>query len=418
VDQKGLPAGNKGDGIHLDTGAHANMIGGASSVIQFGNLIQAPAPNTISFNVGAGVAVTGATTVGNSIINNVITANTTLGIDNNNGGNHLIPPPVQTTYDGSTMTGQVTDTAAVPPGSLIQIFSDPGPQNPEGAQIIGEGLVEAGGTWSIPVRAPLTPFITMTSTHAVDGSTSVFGTGTAFNVGFSVQGSGNSQNQAVPAGTNLLPVLQFTLAALNADVHVSGITFTANASTAPSSLVNAVNLYRDSNGNGVIDPGDNLLAGPVAFPASTNRITLNVNTAIIANTSQQWLLAYSLSPLAPAGTTFTASITNAEAVLAQFVNPVDIMVPPGGIFPVNSPRFTVNGALGAQPIVGGGLLRPGRGFQLTLQGVQGQTYRIQASSNLLAWTNLSSVTLSGPSFLFLDSSATNFPERFYRAVSP
>ena len=52
-------------------------------------------------------------------------------------------------------------------------------------------------------------------------------------------------------------------------------------------------------------------------------------------------------------------------------------------------------------------------FQLSLTGVPGFTYAIQASTNLADWIFLG--TNSSP-FIFLDYEASDFPQRFYRAL--
>src|SRR5438128_1440795 len=52
-------------------------------------------------------------------------------------------------------------------------------------------------------------------------------------------------------------------------------------------------------------------------------------------------------------------------------------------------------------------------FQFSLTGVPGFTYAIQASTNLADWISLG--TNSSP-FIFLDYEASDFPQRFYRAL--
>jgi hypothetical protein len=59
-------------------------------------------------------------------------------------------------------------------------------------------------------------------------------------------------------------------------------------------------------------------------------------------------------------------------------------------------------------------------FQLHWQGEPGATYRLDASTNLLSnsWVPLlTNGTLTGL-LDYIDSGATNFPHRFYRAVVP
>jgi len=84
---------NGGDGILLGSGASSNSIGGTTS----------GAANTIAYNTGIGVAVTGNTSTGNSIRGNSIHDNGALGIDlgadgvtlNTPGGPHTGPNDLQ-----------------------------------------------------------------------------------------------------------------------------------------------------------------------------------------------------------------------------------------------------------------------------------------------------------------------------------
>ncbi len=62
------------------------------------------------------------------------------------------------------------------------------------------------------------------------------------------------------------------------------------------------------------------------------------------------------------------------------------------------------------------------GFSVSLALTPGQTYRVQATTNLgavpVAWSNLTNFTASTTNFSFRDRTATNLPQRFYRIVSP
>jgi len=56
-------------------------------------------------------------------------------------------------------------------------------------------------------------------------------------------------------------------------------------------------------------------------------------------------------------------------------------------------------------------------FQLTVTGATSHTYNIQATTNLLAWINIGSITLSTNGALnFTDTSASGFASRFYRTI--
>jgi hypothetical protein len=84
----------------------------------------------------------------------------------------------------------------------------------------------------------------------------------------------------------------------------------------------------------------------------------------------------------------------------------------GASFTTAAVRFTVKPA--APP---GVLNRAGApGFEFSLKLPQAGLYRLEASTNLLNWVPLGSFYCS-TNLGFLDSGATNYPRRFYRAVS-
>jgi len=52
-------------------------------------------------------------------------------------------------------------------------------------------------------------------------------------------------------------------------------------------------------------------------------------------------------------------------------------------------------------------------FQVQVAGLPGYNYRVQASTDLVSWLSLQ--TNPAP-FVFVDTSSTNYPCRFYRTV--
>ncbi|MGN6643173.1 MAG: hypothetical protein ACTHKU_09235, partial [Verrucomicrobiota bacterium] len=67
-------------------------------------------------------------------------------------------------------------------------------------------------------------------------------------------------------------------------------------------------------------------------------------------------------------------------------------------------------------------LGPGNTFAISGTGPAGQAYRILAATNLAmpinAWAEAGTGIFNGGVFSFTDDMATNFPQRFYRAVTP
>ena len=57
-------------------------------------------------------------------------------------------------------------------------------------------------------------------------------------------------------------------------------------------------------------------------------------------------------------------------------------------------------------------------FQLILSGEAGRNYQLQTSTNLIFWTVLTNILMTNSSTPFVDPSVINFPQRFFRLVSP
>ncbi len=56
------------------------------------------------------------------------------------------------------------------------------------------------------------------------------------------------------------------------------------------------------------------------------------------------------------------------------------------------------------------------GVELTFSAEAGRTYRVEATTDFLSWTELTTLTPAGNTFQFTDRSAAGQPRRFYRAV--
>jgi hypothetical protein len=68
------------------------------------------------------------------------------------------------------------------------------------------------------------------------------------------------------------------------------------------------------------------------------------------------------------------------------------------------------------PKLGTGVLSPNAPPQYTVTSAAGQSYMIQASTDLSNWVTVTNVTLKSTTGQFIDPSATNYSQRFYRAA--
>jgi hypothetical protein len=81
------------------------------------------------------------------------------------------------------------------------------------------------------------------------------------------------------------------------------------------------------------------------------------------------------------------------------------------------------GIIGSQdavvpPTLGSLVYAPGGSPQGTLASVPGQSYMIQASSDLINWVTVTNVTLNSTNGQFVDPTMTSYSQRFYRAAGP
>jgi len=57
--------------------------------------------------------------------------------------------------------------------------------------------------------------------------------------------------------------------------------------------------------------------------------------------------------------------------------------------------------------------------KITFAGIPGYNYIVQASTNITSWIPVSTNTAgTNGLFIYIDSSAMNYPSRYYRSVSP
>jgi hypothetical protein len=342
VDRVGRRLSNRVDGVRIEAGANHNHIGGYAEIPGTMPPQSIPSGNVIAWNAAAGVRVDGVATIGNSILFNSITGNGDKGIAHSNGGNQLIPPPNFQAYDGLEVSGNV-ELARIPPGSVVQIFCDPDPTDPEGDVFLGQGIVGTDSIWRAVLNGPLLhPVITMTASHAVTGSTSEFGTSTATPIGFRIQRTDGQIEAGIAPGAIAWPVFRLSLTAVNADVRVHSIAFDVSGSLPDVQSVLGASIYWDLDQDGHVGPADQFLGGRTQFTAENGRITLATTNAIVGgNTTQRWLLAFDLAANAPLGSQFRLTVTNAEAVDAEFIYPARLRALPTGNFAINSAQFTI-----------------------------------------------------------------------------
>jgi hypothetical protein len=152
TDAKGIQdKGNSDYGVRVDGDAQDNTVG---------------PHNLIAYNDSGGVRISGFSTLGNTITENSIHNNVSLGIELANGGNSLHPAPTVNPVDGCF--ANVSGTAT--PGDAVEVFTGP---DDEGKRYLATDMADGAGDWEVlgPVR--LDTYVTATATDA-GGNTSEF----------------------------------------------------------------------------------------------------------------------------------------------------------------------------------------------------------------------------------------------------
>jgi hypothetical protein len=81
---------------------------------------------------------------------------------------------------------------------------------------------------------------------------------------------------------------------------------------------------------------------------------------------------------------------------------------------VTGVNFTVTNL----PVTIGRVSSNGTSVQMTFSAIPNLNYRIQASTNLVTWTNLATNNAGSNGAISFNTSITNFPKRFFRAITP
>lgn len=376
-------SGNSGSGIEVTGSASGNFIQG--------NYIGPDATgSSATANGGEGINLHGGS-VGNVIggpaagAGNVISGNTYSGIyayDTNTSGNLIQGNFIGTKADGvsplgnngdgiafyngasSNVVGLALDGSGA--GNTIAYNGFPGVYvgSSNGDPTVGNTLrrnsIYSNGYLGINLIGGVEDFYGVTANDAGDGDT----------------GPNNLQN--FPVITNASIISQNTI--------ISG---TLNSTVNRSFWID-VYLNADADPSGY---------GQAQVPIGSVAVTNNAsgNSVFTVNVNANYL-----------GFFFTATATDkTSGDTSEFS--ADVMATNGPIAPA-APTFIA-------PIT-----MTSTGFTAKLSLTLGQNYRVQATTNLganpIAWLDLTNFTAGATNFIFLDRAATNFPRRFYRAVSP
>ncbi len=399
---------NGWSGVEVSSSAHANLIGGSTP----------GARNVIAGNSQYGVMITGSECSDNVVAGNHVGLNA--------AGNGAVPNQ----WSGLALFGGAHDNViggtAPNAGNVISGNANYGLNisgtNATGNRVQGNRIgLNAAGTAGIG--------------NGWDGI-SIYGGASSNVVGIGVDGAGAPNQIAFNSGggiavfdpgttgNTLRGNVLFANAYLGINLFGGGETFFGNtfndaddADSGPNDLQNYP-VVTESTGRGT----RTTIAGTLnSAPNRTFVVDLYANDTLDASgygEAQQYLGTTIATTDGAGAANFSLEISGNYS--AQYVTATATDRASGSTSEFSTGLLTVSGPAPPEFVSTPTWSRAGFAASLTL--TPGQSYRIQATTNLaanpVAWTVLTNFTAGVTNFSFLDRTATNVPQRFYRIVSP
>jgi hypothetical protein len=240
---------------------------------------------------------------------------------------------------------------------------------------------------------PLEVYATTTNLPALAGATVKFSA--------TVIGQGPFGYQWFFNGTNLLGMITNTLSLTNVQLEQAGA-YTVAASNSYGSVTSSI---------------VNLAVVPLLIT------TAPTNKSVITGSSPAFSVV--ASSLVPLGYQWQFNSTNLSGATTNSLTLTNVQVSQAGLYSVvvsNSyGSVTANATLAVKPFAfttgGTNLLMTTNGFQLQVNGIfASQSMVIYASTDMISWLPILTNPPATGSVRFLDSAATNWSQRFYRAT--
>ncbi|HVZ79369.1 MAG TPA: glycoside hydrolase family 9 protein [bacterium] len=169
-------------------------------------------------------------------------------------------------------------------------------------------------THSPTATRTLTPTLTATATNSPSPTSSPTKTQTPTNTPTTGPVLQVSAGPAAPPDSNQapgapqVPVMQVQLQNLTGGPTTVGqISLTASGTGNDQTGITSVKVYLDSNGNGIVDGGDSLLASGT-YPANDGTLTVGLSDVLPGSATQDLLIVLDISSSAPSGT-YQTSLT-------------------------------------------------------------------------------------------------------------
>ncbi|MHC5036848.1 MAG: InlB B-repeat-containing protein [Planctomycetota bacterium] len=208
------------------------------------------------------------------------------------------------------------------------------------AQVLGNADVTAVGASSgLPVSLIGAP--------VVGGQKKACAAGTAGTLSV-FRGLHSAPSATLPPGSSSVAMVQFGVRTSSLEGGtISAVTFTGTGSGNDATEVTGLRLYRDTNGNGLLDSGEPLL-GTGTYGTNDGTVTISgMNESLTVSSQTFWLVTYNFSAGAGTGSFRTGIAQETDITVTGGISagPMDVYGPPlsGSLIKIETPTVTETG---------------------------------------------------------------------------
>ncbi|MBI4817386.1 MAG: hypothetical protein HY791_14085 [Deltaproteobacteria bacterium] len=156
-------------------------------------------------------------------------------------------------------------------------------------------------------------------------------------------GAANPPSSTAQPGTSNVPMLQLSLSSAAEAIEVSSLTIQSSGTGDELGDVARARLYRDTNGNGVVDAGDVSIGSAATFGADDGAVTFGFAPELVPQGGTAlWLVAFDFTSAPTGGETFRVRVLSSSSMTAEG-NASHAPVVASGAFPIQGGIRTLLG---------------------------------------------------------------------------
>lgn len=170
--------------------------------------------------------------------------------------------------------------------------------------------------------------------------------------------AGNATDRLADSGAQNAPIYQFGITARGEDMQLTGLIFQGIGTGLDTVDIERVELYTDSNSNGVVDAGDVLVGGPKTFAIDGNfnpKVTITpIGFVVLNGKTETFLVVYDFkNPIDPART-FRLALENSNSIGWTTLSSLKVSTAGGALYASGGttyfPRFSGTNPISLQQL--------------------------------------------------------------------